>query len=81
MQPKAKQVSTDFIARVRADCLKYLQKQREHINAYIKKNPLPWYLKEYYDYVNDEYFAYLEDVKRLNDKENPYSGRIVELHR
>lgn len=74
-------ISRDFIARVCADGLRYLQKQREHINSYIKKNPLPWYLKEYHDYVNNEYFAYLDDVKKLNDKINPYTGKLYELHR
>ena len=59
-----------------SDCIKGLVEGNNVVIAYIKKNPLPWYLEEYYNYGLEETKNFIKDVKLLNGKDSNFTGKI-----
>ena len=58
------------------DCLVSFKKGIKKLDSSIKKDPLPWYLEEYYDYAKEEVKNFINDIKILNSKNSYYSGKI-----
>lgn len=57
-------------------CVKLLIDSAKKTTSYIKKNPLPWYLVEFYDYGIKELKSFIKDVKLLNIKNSNFTGKI-----
>ena len=58
------------------DCLVSFKKGIKKLDSSIKKDPLPWYLEEYYEYAKEEVKNFINDIKILNSKNSYYSGKI-----